>query len=254
MLIWLDNAGSRKQAPNENFAREVMELFTLGEGHYTEQDVKEAARAFTGMSIDRDSGEFRWRPAFHDRGVKTVLGKSGAFDGDDVLDILLARPETAEFIVGKLWREFISPAPDLAEVRRLAALWRDAGYEIKPLLRAMLLSPAFWSPENRQALIKSPVDLVVGTMRTYEMRPMDMRPAVLACAGLGQNVFSPPNVKGWPGGETWINAATLLGRRQWLERVFRGGDNLEAMRGMEGFAERAELARATVSEAAYQLK
>ena len=253
MLVWLDNAGSRRQAPNENFAREVMELFTLGEGHYTEQDVKEAARAFTGMSLDRESGEFRWRPAFHDRGEKTVLGRTGRFDGDDVLEVLLARPEAAEFVIGKLWREFVSPAPDAAEVRRLAALWRDARYEVKPLMRALLLTHPFWAPENRQSLIKSPVDLVVGTMRTYEMRPMDMRPAVVACAALGQNLFSPPNVKGWPGGESWINAATLLGRKQWLERTFRGGDNLEAMRAMNDYAERAELARATVGEPAYQL-
>jgi uncharacterized protein (DUF1800 family) len=254
MLVWLDNAGSRRQAPNENFAREVMELFTLGEGHYTEQDVKEAARAFTGMSIDRDSGDFRWRPAFHDAGEKTVLGKTGRFDGDDVLGILLARPETAEFVTAKLWREFVSPVPDPVEVRRLAARWREAGYEIKPLVRALLLSTAFWAEDNRRSLIKSPVDLVVGTMRTYQMRPIDLRPAVVACAALGQNVFSPPNVKGWPGGEAWIDASTLLGRKQWLERTFRGGDNLEAMRAMDDYAERAELARATVADAAYQLK
>jgi uncharacterized protein (DUF1800 family) len=206
------------------------------------------------MSLDRDSGEFRWRPAFHDRGEKTVLGKTGRFDGDDLLALLLARPETAEFVTAKLWREFVSPSPDAAEVRRLAALWRDARYEIKPLMRALLLAPAFWAEDNRQSLIKSPVDLVVGTMRTYQMRPMDMRPAVVACAALGQNVFSPPNVKGWPGGEAWINAATLLGRKQWLERTFRGGDNLEAMRAMNDYEQRAELARAAVSEAAYQLK
>ena len=254
MLVWLDNAGSRRQAPNENFAREVMELFTLGEGHYGERDVKEAARAFTGFSLDRDTGEFKWRPFFHDAGEKTVLGKTGRFDGDDVLAILLARPETAEFVTAKLWRELVSPTPDPAEVKRLAAVFRDARYEIKPLVRAMLLSDAFWAPANRQAIVKSPVDLVVGTMRAYDMRPMDMRPAVVACAALGQNLFSPPNVKGWPGGDTWINAATLLGRKQWLERMFRGGDNLQAMRGMDDYAERAELARVAVGEPAYQLK
>ena len=254
MLVYLDNAGSRRQAPNENFAREVMELFTLGEGRYGEQDVKEAARAFTGWSLDRETGEFMLRRTWHDGGAKTVLGRSGRFDGDDVLDILLARPETAEFVTAKLWREFVSPAPDAAQVKRLAALWRDARYEVKPLMRAMLTAEAFWDEGNRQSLIKSPVDLVVGTMREYDIRPLDLRPAVFACAALGQNLFAPPNVKGWPGGEAWIDAATLLGRRQWLERTFRGGDNLVAMRALPDYADQAERARQRVSDPAYQLK
>ena len=224
MLVYLDNAGSRKQAPNENFAREVMELFTLGEGHYGESDIKEAARAFTGWSLERDTGEFTFRRMWHDYGDKTLLGRSGRLDGDDVLDILLSRPETAEFIAGKLWREFVSPTPDAKEVARWAAIFRGAHYEVKPLLRAVLNSPAFWSPDNRAALIKSPVELVVGTLRTFDIHPMDLRPAVFACAALGQNPFSPPNVKGWPGGEAWIDSSTLLGRKQWLERVFRGSD------------------------------
>ncbi|QJR14999.1 DUF1800 domain-containing protein [Usitatibacter palustris] len=224
MLIYLDNAGSRRQAPNENFAREVMELFTVGEGHYGEKDIKEAARAFTGWSLDRDSLEFTNRALWHDGGVKTVLGKQGRFDGDDVLDILLARPETGTFIVGKLWKEFVSPTPDPREVERLAAAWREARYEVKPLMRAMLVSDAFWSAEARGAIVKSPVDLVVGTMKTFEIRPATLRPAVLAAALLGQNPMSPPNVKGWPGGEAWINSATLLGRKQLLERLFRGSD------------------------------
>ena len=224
MLVYLDNAGNRKQAPNENFAREVMELFTLGEGRYGEQDVKEAARAFTGWSLDRETGEFTFRPMWHDYDAKTVLGKSGRWDGDEVLDILLARPEAAEFIAAKLWREFVSPKPDPREVARWAGVLRDSRYEMKPLVRAVLTSQAFWSAENRGALIKSPVDLVVGTLHTFEIRPVDLRPAVLAAAALGQNPFSPPNVKGWPGGEAWINSSTLLGRKQWLDRVFRGSD------------------------------
>jgi len=228
MLAYLDNARSRKEAPNENFAREVMELFTLGEGHYGERDIKEAARAFTGWSIEPKTGEYKYRPFFHDAGMKTVLGRSGPLGGDDVLDILLARPETAQFIVGKLWREMVSPTPDPVEVKRLASVLRESRYEVKPLLRAMLLSDAFWAPENRATLIKSPVDLVVGTLRTFDIRPLDMRPAVAATAALGQNVFSPPNVKGWPGGEAWITSSTLLGRKQWLDRVFRGSDSMVA--------------------------
>src|SRR5258706_9423752 len=116
MLVYLDNAGSRMQAPNENFAREVMELFTLGEGRYTEQDVKEAARAFTGWSLDRETGQYLFRPGVHDTDSKTVLGRSGDLDGDAVLEILLAQPSTADFVAAKLWREFVSPNPDPREV------------------------------------------------------------------------------------------------------------------------------------------
>jgi uncharacterized protein (DUF1800 family) len=228
MLVYLDNANSRRQAPNENFAREVMELFTLGEGHYAEGDIKEAARAFTGWSIDRDSGRFLYRPFFHDTGMKTVFGKSGRFDGDDVLNILLARRETAEFVTRKLWREFVSPQPDEAQVKQLAGVFRDARYEIKPLLRAILLSDAFWAPENRATLIKSPVELVAGTLHTLDIHPLNLRPAVAASALLGQNLMSPPNVKGWPGGESWITSATLLGRKQFLDRLFRGTDTAAA--------------------------
>ena len=224
MLVYLDNAGSRRQAPNENFAREVMELFTLGEGKYAERDIKEAARAFTGWSLDRETLEFTFRRMWHDAGEKTVLGKTGRFDGDQVLDILLERPETAEFITTKLWKEFVALSPDAREVKRLAAVLREARYEMKPLMRSMLTSEAFWSGANRAALIKSPLELVVGTLRTFEIRPYTLRPAVLASALLGQNPMSPPNVKGWPGGEAWINSTTLLGRKQLLERLFRGTD------------------------------
>ena len=224
MLVYLDNAGNRKQAPNENFAREVMELFTLGEGHYTEHDIKEAARAFTGWSLDRDTGEFTYRRIWHDYGEKTVFGRTGRLDGDDVLESLLARQETSQVIAAKLWREFVSPSPEPREVARWAAVFRESRYEVKPLMRAVLTSDAFWSPANRGALVKSPVDLVAGTLRTFEIHPADLRPAVFACAALGQNLFAPPNVKGWPGGEAWIDSGSLLGRQQFIDRVFRGAD------------------------------
>ena len=221
MIVYLDSARNRSGAPNENFARELMELFTLGEGHYGESDVKEAARAFTGWSLDRDSGEFRFRPLLHDYGSKTVLGKTGRFDGDDVVDILLARPETAEFVVRKLWREFVSPDPDPAEVSRIAARFRDSKYDIRTALYALLTSDAFYAPERRGALIKSPVDLVVGTLHQFDLRPGNTIPFAVAVAGMGQNLFSPPNVKGWPGQEAWINASTLLARKQFLDKLFR---------------------------------
>ena len=221
MVVYLDNASNRKGRPNENFAREVMELFTLGEGNYGEQDIKEAARAFTGWSIDPDSGEFVFRRQAHDEDVKTVLGRSGNFDGDAVLDILLAQPRTAEFIVSKLWREFVSPNPNPAEVRRIARMFRDNRYNIKVALRALLVSDAFYAPQNRAALIKSPIDLIVGTLRQFRYTTGEVTPFLFVSRQLGQDLFAPPNVKGWPGGEAWINSATLLARKQLLERLFR---------------------------------
>jgi uncharacterized protein (DUF1800 family) len=232
MIIYLDSATNRKGQPNENFAREVMELFTLGVGNYSEQDVKEAARSFTGWSLDRDTGQFRFYRFLHDNGTKTVLGHTGSFDGDDVLDILLAQPETAEFITAKLWREFISPDPDAAEVKRLAKIFRDGHYEMKPLLRAMFTSDAFYAKKNRAVLIKSPVDLLVGTLREFGIGGLDNRLLVFAGRQLNQDLFGPPNVKGWPGGEDWINSTTLLTRKQILERVFRA----QEMPLAQGFA------------------
>ena len=224
MVIYLDSAQNRKGAPNENFARELMELFTLGEGNYGEQDIKDAARAFTGWSLDRDSGRFVFRRFVHDYSSKTVLGRSGYLDGDDVLDILLAKPQTAELITRKLWREFVSPDPDEAEVKRIALRFRDSRYDIKVALYALLTSDAFYAKENRGVLVKSPVDLVVGTLKQFDMKPGEPVPFAVAAAAMGQNLFSPPNVKGWPGGEAWINASTLLARKAFLDRLFRADD------------------------------
>jgi len=224
MVIYLDGAQNRKGAPNENFARELMELFTLGEGNYGEQDIKDAARAFTGWSLDRDSGRFVFRRFVHDYGSKTVLGRSGYFDGDDVLDILLAKPQTAQFIAHKLWREFVSPDPDDAEVKKIASRFRDSRYDVKVGLYALLTSDAFYAKENRGALVKSPVDLVVGTLKQFDLKPGEPVPFAVAAAAMGQNLFSPPNVKGWPGGDAWINASTLLARKAFLDRLFRADD------------------------------
>ncbi len=233
MLIYLDGAANRKGKPNENFAREVMELFTLGEGHYTERDVKELARALTGWSIDRDTGEFMFRSFLHDTGIKTVLGVTGTHDGTAALDILLTRPETAEFIVAKLWREFVSPQPDASEVRRIAGVFRARRYDIRAALRELLVSDAFYDVRNRAGLVKSPVDLVVGTLRQFRMTVADPLPFALAAGRLGQDLFAPPNVRGWPGGEAWINSTTLLSRKQFLDMVFRGNE-AGMQRGMAG--------------------
>ncbi len=227
MMVYLDTVQNRTGKPNENFAREVMELFTLGEGRYSEQDIKEAARAFTGWSIDRDSGAYVFRPRLHDEGMKTVFGHTGRFDGDAVLDLILARPETSQFITSELWREFVSPDPDPREVTRIAAVFRASNYAIKPLLRELFLSDSFYASANRATLVKSPADLVVGTLHSLDILPANALPYAVACASMGQNLFSPPNVKGWPGGEAWINTNTLLARKQFLERIARA-DNFGA--------------------------
>ena len=234
MLVYLDAAANRRGQPNENFAREVMELFTLGEGHYSEQDVREAARAFTGWSIEPESGEFLWRPFAHDGGAKSVLGRSGEFKGDDVLDILLAEPRTAEFVVGTLWKEFVSPAPDVREAGRIARAFRESNYDVKTALRALFTSDAFYARENRGSLFKSPVDLVVGTMRQFDVAYSDPLPLTLLLRQLGQDLLSPPNVKGWPGGEAWINSTTLLARKQFLERLLRVDESRMQAAMMEG--------------------
>lgn len=227
MLAYLDGANNRRDAPNENFAREVMELFTLGEasqgGGYTEHDIREAARAFTGWSIDRTDFSFRFRPAFHDAGPKTVLGATGAFDGDAVLGVVLAQPAVSRFIASKLWKEFVSPVPESKELDRIAARFRESGLDTSVLLRELLMSDAFWAPANRGSLVKSPVELVVGTVRQLGVPLRDTMPLAAKSAQLGQNLLMPPNVKGWPGYTEWINAATLLERKRFAEQVFRTG-------------------------------
>ncbi len=242
MLIYLDTASNRRGQPNENFARELMELFTLGTGHYKETDIREAARAFTGWSIDPDTGEYLLRPGAHDGGDKTVLGRSGNLDGDAVLEIILARPRTAEHIVEKLWREFVSPSPDPREVQRIAGVFRSARYDIRAVLRELLLSRAFWAAENRATLFKSPAEFVVGTLRHLEIPVRDPLPVALLMAELGQNLFSPPNVKGWPGGTRWINSTTLLARKQFVERLFNGEDGYPVL--VAGRGARTDIAAA----------
>ncbi len=230
MLIYLDGVRSVARQPNENFARELLELFTLGEGRYSEADIRNAARAFTGWSIDRETGRFVNRTQSHDDGEKAFLGQTGRFGGDDILNILLAQPRTAETIVEKLWREFVSMKPDPAEVKRLAGLFRSGGYEMKPLLRALFLSSAFRDPANRASLIKSPVDLIVGTVRVLGLPVAEKTQLVRMMGGLGQIPFNPPNVKGWPGGESWITSHTLLLRQQYLRRIVEA-TTVSAMEG-----------------------
>ncbi len=222
MVIYLDTQQNERQKPNENYARELLELFTLGEGHYSETDIKEAARALTGWRVDRRTGSVQHVARRHDRGTKTFMGNTGRHTVDDILRILLEQERVADFIVESLWHEFISPEPQAEEVARLAEIFRASGYELKPLYREMLLSNAFWSPLNRGALIKSPIDVVVGTARLLQLDDVPPQSLSRASTGLGQSLFNPPNVKGWPGYDRWITSSSLLGRRQFLERALVG--------------------------------
>ncbi len=238
MLDYLDNRLNRWERPNENFARELLELFTLGEGHYTEQDIKNAARAFTGWTTDRDRERFVENVRIHDPDSKTFLGRTGRFDGDDILKLILQQPRTAEFITEKLWREFVSPTPDAKEIKRLAAVFRDGNYEIKPLMLALLTSDAFWAAKNRGELIKSPVELLVGTVRFFKETPADGDSLARYGRRLGQDIFDPPNVKGWAGHTAWISTDTLLAREQFLQRLLRGDRLGPAQPGMANMSRR----------------
>ncbi len=212
MLIWLDQAQSQKQHPNENFAREVMELFTLGEGHYTEHDITEAARALTGWSLDRQAQEFVYRPFIHDNGVKTFLGRTGNLDGDDVIAQIVAQPQSAKFITGKLWNYFAGQMPSEELNEALAANFRGNGNNFKPFLDTLFRCEEFYSPEIIRNQVKSPVQWLVSSVRILE----NELPPPLVSWGmlrqLGQDLFAPPNVKGWDGGVTWITTNTLLQR------------------------------------------
>jgi uncharacterized protein (DUF1800 family) len=237
MLIWLDQAQSRRQHPNENFAREVMELFTLGEGHYTEKDVTEAARALTGWSYDRLTQNFVERPFLHDSGSKTLFGKTGDFKGEDVLGMIVEQPQAARFITAKLWNFFAGEAPSEELVTALAEVFRRGGNEFKPLLRTMFLSEEFYAPSVVRTQVKSPVQWLVGSVRVLERE----LPPPLVCFGLtrtlGQDLFAPPNVKGWDGGVSWITTNTLLSRYNEAATLVQG--DLSSMAGM-GMGQKAK--------------
>jgi len=211
MLNFLNNQQNRKDHPNENFAREVMELFTLGRGNYTENDVKEAARAFTGWSATI-KGEYIFRKGQHDFGRKTVLGKTGNFDGGEVLDILLQQKTTATFITKKLYKFLVNEQPEDAKVEWLADRFYKSEYDISKLLEDIFTSDWFYEEKNIGAKIKSPVELIAGIQRMLPMKFERDEVLLLIQRSLGQLLFYPPNVAGWPGGKNWIDSSTLMMR------------------------------------------
>ncbi len=212
MLVWLDTRQSMKAHPNENFGRELMELFTLGIGNYTENDVQQGARAFTGYRIDPRDETFRYAPMQHDDGQKTFLGKTGAFTGDDVIDIILDQPACAKFIAKKLWTFYAYEDPSPGLVNILADSFRGSNYEIRPLMNEIFSSAEFYSPDSVRTQIKSPVQWVIQTSKLLETNLPRPQITVNALRELGQIPFAPPNVKGWDGGRSWITTSTLLYR------------------------------------------
>jgi uncharacterized protein (DUF1800 family) len=212
MLVWLDQAQSRKDHPNENFAREVMELFALGEGHYTEKDITEAARALTGWSLDQEAQKFIERPFAHDNGEKTVLGKTGNFNGEDFLGQIVAHPQAATFITAKLWNFFAGEMPSPGLNAGLADLFRRGGNNFKPLMRVIFSTEEFYSPSVVRNEIKSPVQWLVGSVRMLECELPPPLVSTNLLRSLGQDLFAPPNVKGWDGGLAWITTNNLLAR------------------------------------------
>ena len=220
MLMFLDNAQNLAKSPNENFARELLELFTLGEGHYSEADIVSAARAFTGWRVDLKKGEFLFQKGHHDEEDKEFMGRRANLDGADIINILLQEPRTAEYIAEKFWAEFINnKTPDPLIIQSWAQSFRDSGYEIKALLKAVTHSQAFWAEENRGALIKSPLEFTVGMLRELNITLSDYDYLRKANQQLGQDLFHPPDVKGWRGGTSWITNTRLIRRYDLISKL-----------------------------------
>ncbi len=210
MIEFLDQNRNNRQRPNENFARELMELFTLGEGQYTEQDVKEAARAFSGHT--HFDGNFQFRRNQHDNGQKTFMGQTGNFRAQDILDIIFQQPALPRFIATKFWHFFVSENPHPQRIEELAAEFRNSNFSIRHLLRTIFLSEVFYSTESRGCLIKSPVQFLIMLSHQLNIGFYERPFARNWLINMGQQLFRPPNVKGWPGGRDWINTNTMLAR------------------------------------------
>ncbi|MBC9783067.1 DUF1800 domain-containing protein [Heliobacterium chlorum] len=219
MLIWLDGYRNTSRAPNENYAREVMELFTLGVGNYTEDDIKAAARAFTGWQLDK-TGASVFHRELHDQGVKTLFGKSDTFDADGVVNLLLEHPRTAEFITTKLCRHFYQENPEPELVRELADLYRNGQYDMKTLLGALFTREEFYQAAEEHSLVKNPTQFLAETIRLTGIH-LTADQISHWLNEMGQLLFQPPNVAGWPSGEIWLNSATLRSRFQFAQEAAR---------------------------------
>ena len=213
MIIWLDNQTNVKGSPNENYAREVFELFSLGIENYTEKDIQEAARAFTGWQV---SGlKFRFNESKHDFGEKTVFGNTGNFNGEDIVDMAVSRPAAGRHLARKLLKFFVLPNPDPGVVEAVADLYLKSKYDMRKVMDTILRSKLFYSKKAYRSLVKSPAELVLGTTRLLDCR-IEKRFTLQAMQAMGQELYNPPNVKGWDGDRAWINTITTLKRDNYL--------------------------------------
>jgi uncharacterized protein (DUF1800 family) len=242
MLVYLDGASSNKNKPNENFAREVMELFTLGEGHYSEQDIQQAAKAFTGWGIAPDKLRYQYHPNNHNPGPKTLFGQTGNFTGEEALQIICSQPQCATFITSKIWRFFVQDEPPAPVIAALSANFASHGMDLKQLMRTIFRSQEFYAPDVIRSQIKSPVQWVVSTSHQLD-GPLPPEPMTLVMlVQLGQELFQPPNVKGWDGGIAWVSTNTLLDRYNYAAAMVEGERiPLPSLQGqMRGLANRLE--------------
>ncbi|WP_316795817.1 DUF1800 domain-containing protein [Pedobacter agri] len=223
MLQYLNNQQNKKGKPNENFARELMELFTLGRGNYTENDIKESARSFTGWSYDKD-GAFIFRKTQHDDGTKTFFGKIGNFEGENIIDIILEKPETATFISKKVYKFFVNDNPNDAHIKELADHFYNSKYNINELMRKLFTSEWFYNPENVGTKIKSPAEFLIGLSREFFVTYNKPQVLIQLQSSLGQYLFNPPNVAGWPGGQNWIDSSSLMLRMRIPSLVLNDGE------------------------------
>lgn len=220
MLIWLDNNTNVKQSPNENYARELMELFTLGIGNYTEQDVHEVARALTGWKATPRKTQAQFVTRLHDDGTKTIFGKRSNFDLKSTVDLIVQQPACARFITTKLWSAFAYPNPEPTVIQPVIDAFVKSGFEIKALLRAMFTSEAFYSDKAYRSIVKSPTEYVVGILALFpNLKLKNEFLPLQALNEMGQMLFDPPNVAGWPGGAAWLSSNMLFARFQFAEMV-----------------------------------
>jgi uncharacterized protein (DUF1800 family) len=221
MILYLNNQQNKKAHPNENFAREVMELFTLGVGNYTEKDIKESARAFTGWTVNT-KGEYQFNDKQHDFDEKEFLGQKGNFNGDDILNIILSNKQVANFIATKIYKEFVNQNVNTQRVQELADGFFKSDYDISALMRNIYTSDWFYDDENIGAKVCSPVELIVRYKKLINLDTTNKKTLVDVQKALGQVLFFPPNVAGWKGGNTWIDSSSLLLRLSIPLYVIRG--------------------------------
>jgi uncharacterized protein (DUF1800 family) len=222
MLSYLDGGRSNKKKPNENFAREVMELFTLGEGNYTEKDIQEAAKAYTGWGMAKDRLHYEYHPLNHNNDIKTIFGQTGNFSGEDVLTMICAKPECAQFIAKKLWRFFVQDQPPQPVIDALAAEFHKSGMNIRHLMTVIFHSREFYAPGVIRSQIKSPVQWLIASTHQLQSPPPPLPMTLVMLRDLGEELFNPPNVKGWDGGIAWITTNNLLFRYNFAAALVEG--------------------------------